>query len=518
MGGVALKAAIYVRKSKYTGKGESIANQIDLCKQYATSHNYQVLDELIYYDEGFSGSNTDRPAFKRLLADINKKQFNVLICYRLDRISRSISDFSTILELLEAYNIDFVSIKEQFDTSTPIGRAMIYIASIFAQLERETTAERIRDNMLQLARTGRWLGGNTPTGYKSEKISYTDEDGNKRYAYKLTEVSREKQIIVTLFKQYLKTKSLSEVEKYCDERKILTKNNKPFHKTQIRSILINPVYAIADAKLYDYFISINCDLANKLCEFDGLRGIMVYNKTHKRKHRSNFRRDPSEWIVALGLHNGFISSTDWIEVQRLLSNNIHKASRTGNSSIALLSGLIHCKECGSPMRVTYGHELADGSVPHYYACSLRLQSKGEQCSNANLNGLLADRFCIEAVFKPLNTTSKLKKHLLNHRDSLSFSSDREKVRIEKDFLSDDFLINKFIIQAISRYVSSGSIPLQQPQQKRYFNNMKSVDELVYNFACDIKKEDIECLRNTLASLISDITWDGDTLDIKILGG
>lgn len=95
-------------------------------------------------------------------------RFRMLIVYRLDRISRSIGDFTALIERLAQLNVAFVSIREQFDTSTPMGRAMMYIASVFSQLERETIAERIRDNLHELAKTGRWLGGITPTGFASE--------------------------------------------------------------------------------------------------------------------------------------------------------------------------------------------------------------------------------------------------------------------------------------------------------------------------------------------------------------
>ena len=154
-----MKVAIYSRKSVFTGKGESIENQIEMCKEYFSRLNRNDVEYFIYEDEGFSGGNINRPRFQQLLKDIKKNSFDALICYRLDRISRNVADFSTTLELLQEHNVDFISIREQFDTSTPMGRAMVYIASVFAQLERETIAERIRDNMLQLSKTGRWLGG-----------------------------------------------------------------------------------------------------------------------------------------------------------------------------------------------------------------------------------------------------------------------------------------------------------------------------------------------------------------------
>ena len=164
------KYVIYSRKSKFTGKGESIENQIELCKRYINL-NFGEEEILIYEDEGFSGGNLDRPNFRKMIRDSYTMNFTAIVVYRLDRISRNIGDFAKLIEDLGSRNISFISIKEQFDTSSPMGRAMMYIASVFSQLERETIAERIRDNMHELAKTGRWLGGITPTGYEIGRAS-----------------------------------------------------------------------------------------------------------------------------------------------------------------------------------------------------------------------------------------------------------------------------------------------------------------------------------------------------------
>ena len=153
--------AIYSRKSKYTGKGESIGNQIELCKEYIKLHYPEVnLEEdiYIYEDEGFSGKNTQRPKFKQMMNDIRNKKISIIMCYRLDRISRNVSDFTNLIDELNSLNVSFISIRDRFDTTTPTGRAMMLMSSVFAQLEREVIAERVRDNMLELAKSGRWLG------------------------------------------------------------------------------------------------------------------------------------------------------------------------------------------------------------------------------------------------------------------------------------------------------------------------------------------------------------------------
>ena len=159
--------AIYSRKSKFTGKGESIGNQVELCR-------------------------------------------------------------------------------EQFDTSTPMGRAMMFIISVFSQLERETIAERIRDNMHELAKTGRWLGGNTPTGCGSQSVTYVTVDGKSRKACHLKLIQEEGEIVRTIFDLYTQTDSLSAVEAELLRRRIKTKRGNDFTRFSIKNILQNPVYMIAD--------------------------------------------------------------------------------------------------------------------------------------------------------------------------------------------------------------------------------------------------------------------------------
>ena len=179
------KYAIYSRKSKFTGKGESIENQIELCRQHIKLHHENVTEEdiLIFEDEGFSGGNVNRPQFQAMMKQIRANQIQAVVCYRLDRISRNVGDFAKLKDEFDYYNVEFTSIRDDFDTTSPSGRAMMMMVSVFAQLERETTAERIRDNMHELAKSGRWLGGTTPTGYKSTQIvGSVTVDGKERKA------------------------------------------------------------------------------------------------------------------------------------------------------------------------------------------------------------------------------------------------------------------------------------------------------------------------------------------------
>ena len=206
--------AIYSRKSRYTGKGESIGNQIDLCREYIRTHYGDAAAEhaVVFEDEGFSGGNLNRPDFKKMMTAAKDRKFKAIVVYRLDRISRNISDFSSLIEELGRLGIDFVSIRESFDTSSPMGRAMMYIASVFSQLEREPIAERIRDNLHELAKTGRWLGGTTPTGYASESVKSITVDGKTKKVCKLKLLPDEAEIIYKIFDLYEQYDSLTMTE------------------------------------------------------------------------------------------------------------------------------------------------------------------------------------------------------------------------------------------------------------------------------------------------------------------
>lgn len=530
-------AAIYVRKSKYTGKGESIANQLDMCKKYAQERNLKTKKDLTYFDEGFSGSNTDRPAFQKMINDAKNKKFDILICYRLDRISRSISDFSATMDILKKYNISFISIKEQFDTSTPMGRAMMYIASVFAQLERETIAERIKDNMLQLARTGRWLGGITPTGFKSEPLIYYDKELNKRKMYILSPIYEELETVKKLFNKYLELGSLSKLQTYCLKFNLKSKNNKIYKKNTLKNILNNPVYAVADESLYEYFLENNMDIANDKVDFDGTHGVLVYNKNIESIGKSNRQRDKKEWIVAVSNHKGIIPSKEWIQVQRLLEKNKGQAPRKGTSNKALLSGLIVCGKCNEPMRVKYGNiNPKTGKRHYYYVCTLKENSRSHKCNNSNLKGLTADELVINNLKKLFHDNKEIINYLNNIRQKQSpyIDEDAEYLKHLKNLIS----INEISIQnlvkelsknknsIVAKYIIKEIEKLDKENQKLNLKLLDYKNKLEKNKHQTITKEidkmikDIDNLFNInkkklIKCIIDKIYWQDGTLEIKL---
>ena len=395
--------AIYSRKSKFTGKGESIGNQIELCKEYIRAHyGDEAFDHLVVYeDEGFSGGNLNRPDFKKMMAAAKERKFKAIIVYRLDRISRNISDFSSLIEELARLDIAFVSIKEQFDTGSPMGRAMMYIASVFSQLERETIAERIRDNMHELAKTGRWLGGTTPTGFESEGEEKVTVDGKKKKTFKLKLIPQEAEIVRMIYDLFSETNSLTMTEAELMKRRIVTRNGNYFTRFSIKAILQNPVYMIADQEAYDYLTEKEADLFSDWAEFDGKHGIMAYNRTDQEKGKTTQYNPVNEWIVAVGKHPGLIPGKTWVRVQEALEQNKSKAFRRPKSNEALLTGLLYCR-CGNRMYPKLSkRRTADGDVIFTYVCKLKERSQRSLCNNRNANGNTMDLAVVEQV-KRLN--------------------------------------------------------------------------------------------------------------------
>ncbi len=395
--------AIYSRKSKFTGKGESIGNQVELCKEYIRFHYGDAAagKVIVYEDEGFSGGTLNRPDFKRMMNAARKRTFKVIIVYRLDRISRNISDFANLIEELARLDIAFVSMKEKFDTSTPMGRAMMYIASVFSQLERETIAERIRDNMHELAKTGRWLGGTTPTGYASEAVKSVTIEGKTKKACKLKLIPEEAEIVHLIYNLYRETNSLTLTEAALLEQGIKTKNQHYFTRFSIKSILQNPVYMIADEDAYHFFTQHETALFSEKDAFDNKHGMMVYNRTDQEKGRATKYLPAREWIVSVGKHPGLIPGKVWVQIQESLERNKSKTFRKPRSNEALLTGLLFCS-CGARMYPKMSkrktkQKTADEKVTYTYVCKMKERSRRSVCSSKNVKGNSLDMAVVEQV-------------------------------------------------------------------------------------------------------------------------
>lgn len=399
--------AIYSRKSKFTGKGDSIANQIELCKQEALHYlNKKNIPEtevkiLVYEDEGFSGKNTARPEYQRMMSAVKANTVNCVICYKLDRISRNVGDFARTYENFEKHKVDFLCVNERYDTTTPAGRAMMGMVSVFAQLERETTAERIRDNMHMLARSGRWLGGHTPTGFQSEKEERVDVAGKTRSSYKLVPTDDEMNLVKFTYQKFMELQSVSGTTRYLVQNNIRTKNDKDFTNIAVKDILRNPVYCIAEREAGDYFEINGAEICYEEQELDNKHGFMPYNRTSSGKTQQ-VKNEISDWLIAVGKHNGIIQAETWVKTQQILNAKREKSRsivRTPYKSEALLSGLLVCAKCQSAMRphIHTSRKNADGLVPYYYICELKERSSKKRCDMCNANGSILDKVIMDEL-------------------------------------------------------------------------------------------------------------------------
>ncbi len=159
-----------------------------------------------------------------------------------------------------------------------MGRAMIYIASVFAQLERETIAERVRDNMLELAKNGRWTGGKIPLGFTSERVKYTDDTGLQREYSKLKINKEEIKFVEFLYKKYLELGSLHKLEVYITQNELKSRNGIMFEKSSLKLILQNPIYVKANYEVINYLKENNWTIYG---EIDNKHSLLSYNKTEQ---------------------------------------------------------------------------------------------------------------------------------------------------------------------------------------------------------------------------------------------
>lgn len=391
-----MKIAIYSRKSRLSETGESVENQVQMCKDYIRLRFTEgaVTTITVFEDDGFSGKNIARPQFQKMLSLIQSGEFAYVVCYRLDRISRNVGDFAKLVEMLQTKGVSFICIKEQFDTSTPTGRAMMFMASVFSQLERETIGERVRDNMLLLSKTGRFLGGTVPLGFCSSSIA-CNENGKRKKMHTLTVDKKNISIIRFIFDQYLHFPSLYAVEQALARQGYRTKNHIAFTRSSIGSILKNPVYCTADAAAYAYFLQKQAILPDKSFFQQG-KGILSYNKYQYSGTKK--KRDISQWILSVGSHPGIISGARWCRVQSLLERDTLSTFKH-RSSHALFSPLLHCALCKNTMRPKTKKQSFDAIHQAFsYVCRTKINSHCDLCNVKNLNGIQADRLIETALW------------------------------------------------------------------------------------------------------------------------
>lgn len=329
----------------------SIQGQIDLCRKEAQG------EVTVYQDKGFSGKNTNRPDFQRMMADVEKGLVQRVIVYRLDRFSRSLADFSQLWEVLGRHGVEFISVNEKFDTSTPVGRAMLNIIMIFAQLERETTAERVRDNYYQRAKLGSWPGGPAPYGFSLGRLP----DATGKLSPGLIP-NDHMETVEEIFRRYAQDgESLGSIAKELNAKGIAAPKRATWDNVTLSRILHSPLYVMADEDVYLYYQGKGLQFGNGMDDFDGCHAGMIVGKRDKNAGKY---RDLAGQHFSLATHAGVIPSELWLRCQYKLDAN-RQLGGNGRGKHTWLSGLLKCGKCGYSVKV-----MKDGDK-YYLVCSGR---------------------------------------------------------------------------------------------------------------------------------------------------
>ena len=348
--------AIYARQSVDKKDSISIESQIEFCKYELKGGNCKE-----YTDKGYSGKNTDRPKFQELVRDIKRGLIAKVVVYKLDRISRSILDFANMMELFQQYNVEFVSSTEKFDTSTPMGRAMLNICIVFAQLERETIQKRVTDAYYSRSQRGFKMGGKAPYGFHTEPIKM-DGINTKKLVVNPEEAAN----IRLMFEMYAQpTTSYGDITRYFAEQGILF-HGKELIRPTLAQMLRNPVYVQADLDVYEFFKSQGTVIVNDVADFTGMNGCYLYQGRDVKASKKN---DLKDQMLVLAPHEGIVPSDTWLTCRKKLMNNM-KIQSARKATHTWLAGKIKCGNCGYALMSIY-----NPSGKQYLRCTKRLDNK-----------------------------------------------------------------------------------------------------------------------------------------------
>lgn len=350
-----VRCAIYTRKSTEEGLEQefnSLDAQRDAGEAFIASQRHEgwQCSPISYDDGGFTGGNMDRPALRRLMADIEAGHINCVVVYKVDRLSRSLLDFARMVQVFEKHNVSFVSVTQQFNTATSMGRLVLNVLLSFAQFERELVSERTRDKIAATRRKGKWAGGHPVLGY--------DVDPN---GFKLRVNESEALRVRGIFELYLEHGSLLPVvqelsrrgwrSKSWTTRKVSPRGGQCFTRTSLHQVLTNVVYI------------------------------------GKVKYKSE---------VHHGEHEAILSSNLWQRVQALLKRNKNNGGVPVRNALgSLLKGLLRCSPCGCAMMPT--HTSRGEKRYRYYVCSSAQKRGWQTCPSKAIPATAIEDVVIDKI-------------------------------------------------------------------------------------------------------------------------
>lgn len=348
-----MKVALYTRVSTedQAREGFSLAVQKNFLLQFAKTHNWEVFCSIpsceVYEDDGYSGSNTERPALKKLLDDAHHKRFDLIVVYKQDRLSRKLKDLLCMLEEFDTLGIGYKSATEPFDTTTSAGKMAIQMLGSYAEFERNRLIERVFPGMVAGVKQGHWQGSRyVPFGYTHNKVTK-----------KLEVNPEEAKIVKEIFAMYLSGKSSPRIAGEFYKRGVCSRGTTIFYPKFVQNILRNKVYV----------------------------GVLVWNRKRyemKKKTKNGLgkgykylRNDPSQVIEVPNAHEAIISLKDFEAAQKLLSRNRTNSVVRFKNNIYHLSGILRCHYCKRPYygKMVMSNTAKNQKKPWYYCLSVQRQ-------------------------------------------------------------------------------------------------------------------------------------------------
>ncbi|MDM0949388.1 recombinase family protein [Clostridium perfringens] len=464
--------AIYCRVSteEQSENGYSIDEQERLLEEWCKKMGYVIYK--CYSDRGISGKNIkDRPALKELLSDAKAGKFDMVISWKINRVSRKLEDVLKIVNLLEKNNITFKSYSEPFETDTPAGRMQFQMMALIGEFERGTIAQNVKMGMIAKAKSGNWCGGRV-LGYDLVPNNSPEEEKKGKNKLKINE--KEAEIVRFIFNEYSKGKGYKAITNQINKLGYKTKKGNDFSVGSIRDILTNPVYI----------------------------GEIRYNvrQNWSEKRRRNINPNP---IRVKGKHEAIIDRELWDKVQLILESKKGKPSRIYDGEYPL-TGILRCPKCGAGMVISRTtNTLADGSKKRiaYYCCG-NWKNKGTSVCNSNtirvdkaneyvfkkIEELVSNEAMIKAVVKNINKERKDKvkpaKRLLGDIDKELEKLDKRKRKIFEAY--EDDILTKEEFQTRKNELNE-KIRILEEEKKPLLNTISEEvsEEIPYEFIKDI---------------------------------
>ena len=330
------RCAIYTRKSTDEGLDKefnSLEAQFDACAAYIQSQSgkgWKLIDKH-YDDGGYSGGNMTRPGLQELLRDVNNGDVDVVVVYKIDRISRSLKDFTELDGIFTRNHVSMVSVTQQIDTSTSMGRMIINLLMSFAQFEREMTSDRVKDKMAASRKKGMWTGGIVPYGYRN-----------------------------------------------VDRKLLVDPGNAPKVRFAFERYAVNASFLQTSVELNNRFGN----------HHDDMRWNVMHVRTLLKSAWPAGRvRDTKTGEIFDGQHEAIVPFELWLSVQRMIEGRKKRYEGARCESKAPLRGLIKCGYCGCAMIPTYsGKHIPGRKTFHYYRCDATHKHKTETCELKNISG------------------------------------------------------------------------------------------------------------------------------------